>query len=91
MALGEITASPTELAELFEEDFQKVAEQVRILKKAGFIELVETDRRRGGTQFFYRATARPLLDAEEWAKIPKLAQESITIDIFRVIVFGQTQ
>jgi DNA-binding transcriptional ArsR family regulator len=86
MALGEITASPTELAELLEEDFQKVCEQVRILKKAGFIEVVDTDSRHGGTQFFYRATVRPLLDAEEWAQLPRVAREGVTVAIFRRVV-----
>lgn len=86
MALGEITASSTELAELLEEDFAKVCEQVRILKAGDFIELVETDSRHGGTQFFYRATVRPLLDADEWAQLPRLARESTSVAIFCVIV-----
>jgi hypothetical protein len=86
MALGERTASPKELSEDFEEDLHAVAEQVRILKKSGFVELVDTDTRNGGRQHFYCATVRPMLDAEEWARLPKLAQQSTTITIFKVIM-----
>ncbi|HUC00783.1 MAG TPA: hypothetical protein VMS11_13255 [Solirubrobacterales bacterium] len=85
MALGEVEASPKELSELLEHDFHRVCEQVRILRDAGFIELVAEDQRRGGTQHFYKATVRPLLDADEWAEFPLLARESISVSILRII------
>jgi DNA-binding transcriptional ArsR family regulator len=84
--LSEIEASPKELAELLEQDFQRVCEQVRVLRDGGFIELVAKDQRRGGTQHFYKATRRPLLDADEWAQLPQLARESISASILRVII-----
>jgi DNA-binding transcriptional ArsR family regulator len=85
MLLGEVEASPKELTELLEEDFQRVCEQVRILKSGGFIELVDEDRRRGGTQHFYKATIRPLLDADEWAELPPGVRETVSATILRVI------
>jgi DNA-binding transcriptional ArsR family regulator len=83
--LSEVEASPKELSEALEQDFQRVCEQVRILRDGGFIELVGKDQRRGGTQHFYRATRRPLLDADEWEQLPRFARESISASILRVI------
>jgi hypothetical protein len=47
------------------------------------VELVRTEPRRGALQHFYRATARPRLDAEQWRALPaglrrELADETIT-------------
>lgn len=86
MVLGEVEASPKELAEILEHDFHRVCEQVRLLRDSGYIELVAEDQRRGGTQHFYKATIRPLLDADEWAQLPRLARESISVSILRVII-----
>lgn len=83
--LGETEASPKELTEALGQDFQRVCEQVRILRDGGFIELVAKDRRRGGTQHFYRATVRPFLDADEWANLPLPVQESISASILRMV------
>ncbi len=83
--LGEMEASPKELSEFLEQDFQRVCEQVRILRDGGFIELVAKDQRRGGTQHFYKATRRPLLDADEWGTLPQLARESISASVLRMI------
>ena len=85
MALGKREASPKELAELLDEDFQRVCRQVRVLKEHGFIELVDEDRRRGGVQHFYKATVRPLLDADEWEQIPQVARETNSADILQII------
>ncbi|MDX6625120.1 MAG: hypothetical protein QOE56_109 [Solirubrobacterales bacterium] len=67
MILGDREASPKELADILDEDFHRVYEQVRILNKSEFIELIRTDSRQGGTQHFYKATVRPVLVAVAWA------------------------
>ncbi|HSS32335.1 MAG TPA: hypothetical protein VLL27_03545 [Solirubrobacterales bacterium] len=85
MVLGEVEASPKELAEMLEEDFQRVCEQVRLLRDGGFIELVAEDQRRGGTQHFYKATVRPLLDADEWARLPLVVRETVSATTLRAI------
>lgn len=84
--LSEIEASPKELSEMLEQDFQRVCEQVRILRDGDFIELVGKDQRRGGTQHFYKATRRPLLDAAEWEQLPQMARESISASVLRMII-----
>lgn len=86
LILGDHEASPRELAELLDEDFHRVYEQVRILNKSNFIELVGTDSRHGGTMHFYKATVRPVLDAEAWERFPRLAREIASVSIARRII-----
>ncbi len=85
MVLGEVEASPKELSELLEEPFHRVCEHIRILREAGVIELVEEDRRRGGTQHIYKASTRPLFDAGEWTELPKLVRETGSVATLGVI------
>jgi DNA-binding transcriptional ArsR family regulator len=86
MILGEREASPKELAEVIGEGFHKTWEHVRLLEGWGLIELVDTDQRRGGTQHFYRAKTLPVLDAVEWAELPKFARETASAAIIRTII-----
>jgi DNA-binding transcriptional ArsR family regulator len=86
MALGGREASPKELAEILDEDFQRVCNQVRYLKRNGFIELVDEDRRKGGVQHFYKAVVRPRLEADEWELVPDFARRSNSGLILRQIV-----
>lgn len=83
MILGEREASPKELAELLGEGFHKTWEHTKLLEEWGLIELVDTDRRRGGTQHFYRAKTLPVLDAEEWENLPPFARETASAQILR--------
>ncbi len=80
MIAGEREVSPTELAEMLDETFQKVYPQVRALSagKEPLLELVETDTRKGGEQHFYRAIVRPVVDMEAWERLPLLAREATT-------------
>jgi DNA-binding transcriptional ArsR family regulator len=86
--LRERVAAPSELAELLGEQVEKVAYHCRQMAKPdiGVIELVATDNRHGGTKHYYRATARPLLDTEEWAEIPKPVRELETTRSAQLVV-----
>lgn len=88
LLLRERVASPSELAELLGERVEKVAYHCRQMAKPdiGVIELVATDNRRGGTKHYYRATARPLLDTEEWARIPKPVRELETARSAQLVI-----
>jgi DNA-binding transcriptional ArsR family regulator len=86
MIFGEREASPKELAEVLGEGFHKTWEHVRLLEGWELIELVDTDRRRGGTQHFYRAKTLPVLDAEEWDRLPKFARETASTTIIRTVI-----
>lgn len=85
--LDERVASPKEIAELLGEELRVVCRHVNDLKKAECIELVATDNRRGGTQHFYKATVRPILDTEGAERLPKLLREAQSAQ-FISLVFG---
>jgi DNA-binding transcriptional ArsR family regulator len=83
--LDEREASPKELAEFLDEDFERVAYHVRELRKAGFIELVDTDNKRGGTQHIYKAIIRPVVGVPEAALMPRQVREAISASILPLI------
>jgi DNA-binding transcriptional ArsR family regulator len=64
-------ASPKELARALGEPLGNVSYHVRILRELECVELVRTEPRRGALVHFYRATARPWLDDEQWAGLPE--------------------
>ena len=47
--------SPIQVAKLLDVDVSHLAYHIRVLRKLGFIELVETRQRRGALEHFYRA------------------------------------
>jgi DNA-binding transcriptional ArsR family regulator len=86
MVLGDREASPKELAEILDEDFQQVCYRVRTLNEKGLVELVDEDSKNGGVQHFYKASVRPRLDADEWEQLPKVAREASSATYFQAIV-----
>jgi DNA-binding transcriptional ArsR family regulator len=86
VALNERQASPTQLARCFDEPVNLVAYHTGILAKAGAIELVRTEPRRGSTEHYYRATMRPFFEDREWAKLPLETRRSVfNQDIKRIM------
>jgi len=63
-------ASPNQLAQALGEALGNVSYHVRILRELDCVELVSTVPRRGALEHYYRATARPWRDDEEWARLP---------------------
>jgi hypothetical protein len=63
-------ASPNQLAHALGEALGSVSYHVRILRELDCVELVSTAPRRGALEHYYRATARPWLDDEQWAQLP---------------------
>jgi len=47
-----------------------VSYHVRMLRDYDCVELVRTEPRRGALQHFYRATARPNFDEDQWRTLP---------------------
>jgi DNA-binding transcriptional ArsR family regulator len=76
-ALTEGEASPAQLARRFGEPVNLVAYHMGILAKAGGVELVRTQPRRGSTEHFYRATMRPFFADREWAKLPAETRRAV--------------
>src|SRR3954453_8483231 len=80
--LGERVASPGDLAIELGAPLGVVSYHVRMLREYECVELMRTEPRRGALQHFYRATARPRLDADQWGALPaglrrELAGETI--------------
>ena len=80
--LGERVASPGDLAVELGAPLGVVTYHVRMLRDYDCVELVRTEPRRGALQHFYRATARPNLDEDQWRTLPsglrrELAGETI--------------
>jgi len=69
-ALGEGTASPSELSKRLGEPLGNVSYHVKILAECDAIELVKTAPVRGAVEHFYRATARPYFEDEHWSDLP---------------------
>ena len=69
-ALNEGEASPAQLARRFGEPVNLVAYHMGILAKAGGVEMVRTEPRRGSTEHYYRATMRPYFADREWSRLP---------------------
>ncbi len=58
--ISEGIASPKLIAAKLDLDLRNVAYHVRVLKRLGCIELVETEKRRGAVEHIYRVTERGL-------------------------------
>ena len=62
--------SPNELSRELGDPLGNVSYHVRILRVLDCVELVRTEQRRGALEHYYRATAEPWLDDEQWARLP---------------------
>jgi DNA-binding transcriptional ArsR family regulator len=87
-ALNERVASPKQLADDLGESLPKLCYHVKVLRDLGCIELVDTRRRRGATEHFYRATTRAMIDSEASDVLPLPARQAISSTILQV-AFGQ--
>jgi DNA-binding transcriptional ArsR family regulator len=76
-ALNEGEASPAQLARRFGEPVNLVAYHMHILAKAGAVELVRTEPRRGATEHYYRAIMRPTFGDREWARLPRETRRAV--------------
>lgn len=58
--ISEGIASPKQIAAKLDLDLRTVAYHVRVLKRLGCIELVDTEKRRGAVEHIYRVTEQAL-------------------------------
>src|SRR5215210_3929457 len=85
-ALNEGESSPAQLARRFGEPVNLVAYHMGILAKAGGVELVRTEPRRGSTEHYYRATMRPSFADREWARLPpETRRKVLTVETKRIV------
>ena len=84
--LGERVASPGDLAVELEAPLGVVSYHVRMLRDYECVELVRTEPRRGALQHFYRATARPRLDQDQWRTLPAGLRRELAAETIQEIV-----
>jgi DNA-binding transcriptional ArsR family regulator len=68
--LNEKVASTTEIGREIDLEVPAFYHHVETLEKLGFLERVESKRRRGAKEHFFRAKATMLFDDEAWEKVP---------------------
>jgi len=84
--LGERVASPGDLALELGAPLGVVSYHVRMLRDYECVELVRTEPRRGALQHFYRATARPSLDEDQWRTLPSSLRRELAGETIAVVV-----
>lgn len=84
--LNERIASPTEIAEEIELDVAFLSYHVRVLKDLGCIELVDTGRKRGAVEHFYRARAALFFDDRAWKQLPASLRSDVITGLFQGIL-----
>jgi DNA-binding transcriptional ArsR family regulator len=67
--LNDGEASPNQLAAELDEPLGRLSYHVTALAKAGAIELVRTEPRRGAVEHFYRALVRPWFSDADWTRL----------------------
>ncbi len=84
--LGERVASPGDLALELGAPLGVVSYHVRMLRDYDCVELVRTEPRRGALQHFYRATARPTLDEDQWKTLPSSLRRELSSETLAEVV-----
>src|SRR5437868_12296620 len=84
--LGERVASPGDLAVELNAPLGVVSYHVRMLRDYDCVELVRTEPRRGALQHFYKATARPNLDEDQWRTLPASLRKELSGETLAEIV-----
>lgn len=84
--LGERVASPGDLALELGAPLGVVSYHVRMLRDYDCVELVRTEPRRGALQHFYRATARPTLDEDQWRTLPSSLRRELSSETLADVV-----
>jgi DNA-binding transcriptional ArsR family regulator len=84
--LGERVASPGDLALELGAPLGVVSYHVRMLRDYDCVELVRTEPRRGALQHFYRATARPTLQEDQFKTLPSSLRKELSGETLGAVV-----
>lgn len=77
-SLTERVASPNWLSENLQASLSHVAYHTRTLEKCGCLELVDTAKRRGATEHFYKAAPNSFLGDRAWRRVPRPVRGGIS-------------
>ena len=84
--LGERIASPGDLAVELDAPLGVVSYHVRMLRDYDCVELVRTEPRRGALQHFYRATARPNFEEQQWRTLPSGLRGELSGETIQTVI-----
>lgn len=76
--LTDRVASPNWLSENLQASLTHVAYHTRTLEKCGCLELVDTAKRRGATEHFYKAAPNSFLGDRAWRRVPRPVRGGIS-------------
>jgi hypothetical protein len=76
--LTERVASPTGLSAQLNTGLTHVAYHTRALDRCGCLELVDTARRRGATEHFYKAPPGSFVGDRAWRKVPRSVRGGVS-------------
>jgi DNA-binding transcriptional ArsR family regulator len=94
--ISERVASPVEISREIDEPVSNISHHMRVLVDLRFAEEVDSQPRRGATEHFYRAIAKPWIDTSDWDGMPEGARktfmgeavEMILTDASRALIAG---
>lgn len=81
----ERTASAKEISEALGISLGLVAYHIDVLWDLDCIELVQEEKRRGATEYFYRGISRTYLRDEAWAKLGAAARNELSVEAMEKI------
>lgn len=85
-ALTDRVSSPNRLAEELETALTDVAYHTRTLDQFGCLELVDTARRRGATEHFYKAVPQAFVGAPDWRQVPRSIRGGVSAATLRTFL-----
>ena len=85
------TTSPSKVAKRLDESLNLVSYHTDVLVRHRCLELVRTARRRGATEHFYRCTVRPIIEDDEWARLPLSARHALTLSYLGIAAYEARQ
>ena len=74
---SEAVTSPSEVAIALRARLNLVSYHTGVLLRAGVIELVRTERRRGATEHFYRAALDGVIEDADWQRLPETVRRGL--------------
>jgi hypothetical protein len=84
--LAERTASPVELSRRLRCSMSDASYHTRVLRDLDVIEIVREEKVRGAVKHYYRATRRPMVNAEEYARLSQPERNEFAREALQLIV-----
>jgi DNA-binding transcriptional ArsR family regulator len=89
--LNERVASGREIGEELGADVSSFYHHIELLEELGCIERVESRRRRGATEHFFRAKQTLFFDDEAWRELPKSFKDDFVASSLRFLIDDVTR